>query len=124
MRRCQPEWQGPEMSDSQHRDWEKRLRHASPRQRLLRSGNEYATHQSSVPPGDCLEGVYKASIEGGSLVDPRVGRLVVGQDLMAGYASQDGVHCHLYLSESIVLMLEEPHAVCTMRTHLAGHQRT
>jgi uncharacterized linocin/CFP29 family protein len=61
--------------------------------------------------------VYKAPIEGGVLVDPRVGRLVIGQDLMAGYASQDGVHYHLYVSESMVLMLEEPRAVCTISTH-------
>jgi uncharacterized linocin/CFP29 family protein len=68
----------------------------------------------------CQRGVYKAPIEGGVLVDPRVGRLVIGQDVMAGYASQDGVHCHLYLSESIVLMLEEPRAVCAIRTHTAA----
>ena len=65
----------------------------------------------------CQHGVYKAPIEGGVLVDPRVGRLVIGQDLMAGYASQDGVHYHLYVSESMVLMLEEPRAVCTISTH-------
>jgi uncharacterized linocin/CFP29 family protein len=62
----------------------------------------------------CQRGVYKAPIEGGVLVDPRLGRLIVGQDLMAGYASQDGVHYHLYLSESIVLMIEEPGAICTI----------
>jgi uncharacterized linocin/CFP29 family protein len=62
----------------------------------------------------CQRGVYKASIEGGVLVDPRVGRLVIGQDLMAGYANQDGVHYHLYLSESLVLMIEEPGAICTI----------
>ena len=67
----------------------------------------------------CQRGVYKAPIDGGVLIDPRVGRLIVGQDLMAGYASQDGVHYHLYLSESIVLMLEEPRAVCTISTHTA-----
>lgn len=65
----------------------------------------------------CQHGVYKAPIEGGVLVDPRAGRLVIGQDLMAGYASQDGVHYHLYVSESMVLMLEEPRAVCTISTH-------
>lgn len=64
----------------------------------------------------CQHGVYKVPIEGGVLLDPRVGRLVIGQDLMAGYASQDGVHYHLSLSESIVLMLEEPRAICTMST--------
>jgi uncharacterized linocin/CFP29 family protein len=68
----------------------------------------------------CQCGVYKAPIEGGALVDPRVGRLLIGQDLRAGYASQDGVHCQLYLSESIVLMLEEPRAVCTLHTHLSA----
>lgn len=65
----------------------------------------------------CQHGVYKAPIEGGVLVDPRVGRLVIGQDLMAGYASQDGVHYHLYVSESLVLMLEAPSAICTIATH-------
>jgi uncharacterized linocin/CFP29 family protein len=70
----------------------------------------------------CQCGVYKAPIEGGVLVDPRVGRLVIGQDLMAGYAHQDGVHYHLYVSESIVLMVEEPQAICTISTRPAGPQ--
>jgi|SRR5579885_2822127 len=64
----------------------------------------------------CERGVYKAPIEGGVLVDPRVGRLLIGQDLMAGYASQDGVHYHLYLAESLVFMIEEPGAICTLNT--------
>lgn len=64
----------------------------------------------------CERGVYKAPIQGGVLVDPRVGRLLIGQDLMAGYAAQDGVHYQLYLSESIVLLLEEPGAICTIST--------
>lgn len=62
----------------------------------------------------CTRGIYKASIEGGAVVDPRVGSLVVGQDLRAGYAQQDGVHYHLYLSESLVLRLQEPKAICTI----------
>jgi len=62
----------------------------------------------------CMRGVYKAPIEGGVLVDPRLGRLLIGQDLMAGYANQDGVHYHLYLSESLVLLIEEPPAICTI----------
>ncbi|MGH7826287.1 MAG: family 1 encapsulin nanocompartment shell protein [Candidatus Binatia bacterium] len=62
----------------------------------------------------CMRGVYKATIEGGVLVDPRLGRLIIGQDLMAGYASQDGVHYQLYLNESLVLLIEEPGAVCTI----------
>jgi uncharacterized linocin/CFP29 family protein len=71
----------------------------------------------------CQRGVYKSPIAGGALIDPRVGRLVIGQDLMAGYASQDGVHYHLYLSESLVLMLEEPRAICTISTRVAAAER-
>lgn len=62
----------------------------------------------------CSEGIHKAAIEGGAVIDSRAGVLVVGQDLMAGYAGQDGIHYELYLSESIVLRLDEPKAVCTL----------
>lgn len=62
----------------------------------------------------CTRGIYKASIEGGVLVDPRVGALVMGQDLHAGYIRQDGVHYELYLTESIVLRIDEPQAMCTI----------
>jgi uncharacterized linocin/CFP29 family protein len=64
----------------------------------------------------CERGVYKAPIEQGVLVDPRVGRIVVGQDLMAGYIGQDGVHYQLFVTESLVLMIEEPGAICTIST--------
>ncbi len=62
----------------------------------------------------CTRGIYKAPIEGGVLVDPRVGSLVLGQDLQAGYIGQDGVHYQLYLTESIVLRIDEPRAICTI----------
>ncbi len=62
----------------------------------------------------CELGVFKAGIEGGVLVDPRVGRLIIGQDLMTGYSAQDGIHHELYVSESLVLMVEEPKAICTI----------
>jgi uncharacterized linocin/CFP29 family protein len=62
----------------------------------------------------CTVGIFKAPIEGGVLVDPRVGVLVVGQDLRAGYGSHDGIHHHLYLSESLVLRIDEPKAICTI----------
>lgn len=64
----------------------------------------------------CRLGVFKAPITGGAVVDARVGRLVIGQDLQAGFASQTGTHYNLYLSESIVLLVEEPRAVCTIGT--------
>jgi len=62
----------------------------------------------------CDLGVFKAPIDGGVLIDPRLGKVVIGQDLMAGYAGQDGIHHDLYLCESLVLTLEEPGAVCTI----------
>jgi uncharacterized linocin/CFP29 family protein len=62
----------------------------------------------------CQRGVYKAPIEGSVLVDPRVGKLIIGQDLMAGYMAHDGVHYQLYVSESVVLRLDEPRALCTI----------
>ena len=62
----------------------------------------------------CTAGIFKAAIEGGVLVDTRVGVLILGQDLQAGYSNQDGVHYHLYVSESIVLRIDEPKAICTI----------
>ena len=59
-------------------------------------------------------GIYKAPIDGGVLVDTRVGVLVLGQDFSAGYSSQDGVHYYLYISESIVLRIDEPKAICVI----------
>ena len=64
----------------------------------------------------CERGVYKAPIEGGVVLDPMAARLVVGQDLRAGYVGQDGVHYDLYLSESIVPLVDAPEAICTIRT--------
>jgi uncharacterized linocin/CFP29 family protein len=62
----------------------------------------------------CTAGIHKASIEGGVLVDTRVGMLILGQDVQSGYSSQDGVHYHLYVSESIVLRIDEPKAICVI----------
>jgi uncharacterized linocin/CFP29 family protein len=64
----------------------------------------------------CTAGIYKAAIEGGLLVDTRVGVLILGQDVNAGYSSQDGVHYHLYISESIVLRIDEPKAICVINS--------
>src|SRR5262249_58601897 len=61
----------------------------------------------------CTRGIYKAPIEGGVLVDPRLGTLILGQDLHAGYISQAGVHYHLYLADSILLRIDQHKAVCT-----------
>jgi uncharacterized linocin/CFP29 family protein len=65
----------------------------------------------------CTAGIHKAAIEGGVLVDTRAGVLILGQDLQAGYSSQDGVHYHLYISESIVLRVDQPKAICIITAH-------
>ncbi|MBK8174217.1 MAG: bacteriocin family protein [Rhodospirillales bacterium] len=61
-----------------------------------------------------LRGIHKASIEGGVIVDPRVGPFIVGQDMQAGYIGQDGIHYDLYFSESVVLRLDDAQAICTI----------
>ncbi len=63
----------------------------------------------------CTRGIFKAPIHGGAVVDPRVGRIIIGADLTAGFAHQDGVHAHLYLLESLVLKLDDPRAICTIQ---------
>lgn len=68
----------------------------------------------------CQAGIFKADIAGGVLVDPRVGVIIVGQDLRAGYISQDGVHHQLYVSESVVVRIDEPGAACTIAARLEG----
>jgi hypothetical protein len=44
--------------------------------------------------------------------------LVLGQDFSAGYSSQDGIHYYLYISESIVLRIDEPGAICTISARI------
>lgn len=65
----------------------------------------------------CELGVYKAPIAGAVLLDGHVGKLVLGQDIQTGFSSNDGIYYHLFVSESIVLRLEEPEAICTLKTN-------
>ncbi len=62
----------------------------------------------------CELGVYKAAIEGGVLVDARVGPIMIGQDLRVGYAAQDGIHYELFVSESLVLRIDDAPAICAL----------
>jgi len=48
------------------------------------------------------------------VIDPRAGKIIVGQDVMVGYTGSDGIHAQLFASESIVLKLDSPAAVCTI----------
>lgn len=40
----------------------------------------------------------------------------------AGYIGQDSVRCQLHVSESIVLRIDEPRAVCTITAGLGGER--
>lgn len=62
----------------------------------------------------CEAGLYKAPVAGGVLVDPRAGSLIIGQDLRVGFSATDGVHLKLFVSESLVLLLDDPEAICTL----------
>jgi uncharacterized linocin/CFP29 family protein len=68
----------------------------------------------------CTKGIYKAPIDGGVLVDIRVGTLILGEDLRTGYVSQDGVHYQFYAAESLVLRIDEPRAICTIGGEARG----
>jgi len=52
--------------------------------------------------------------EGAVVVDPRVGQIDVGQDLRIGYSANDGIHYKLFASESLVLLIDDPDAICTL----------
>lgn len=62
----------------------------------------------------CEGGVYKAPIEGALLIDPRAAEIKVGQDLRIGFSANDGIHCKLFASESLVLLLDDPAGICTL----------
>lgn len=66
----------------------------------------------------CTAGIFKAPIKGGVLVDARVGPIVLGQDLMAGYIGQDGIHHEFFLSSSMALRLDDPEAIVALETPL------
>jgi len=62
----------------------------------------------------CTQGIFKANIKGAAVIDPRVGTLEIGQDLMCGYVGSDGIHCELFVHESLVLRMQDEDAVCVI----------
>ena len=62
----------------------------------------------------CTRGIVKTAIEGGVLIVPEVGPLVLGQDLQVSYLGPDAAHYNFTLSESLVLKIEAPDAICTI----------
>jgi uncharacterized linocin/CFP29 family protein len=62
----------------------------------------------------CTRGIVKTTIEGGVLVAPDVGPIVLGQDLQVSYLGPDAAHYDFTISESLVLKIEAPDAICTI----------
>jgi uncharacterized linocin/CFP29 family protein len=62
----------------------------------------------------CTRGIVKAAIEGGVLVARDVGSIVLGQDLQVSYLSTDAAHENFSISESLILKIEAPDAICTI----------
>jgi len=62
----------------------------------------------------CTRGIVKTTIEGGVLIAPDVGPLVLGQDLQVSYLGPDAAHYNFTLSESLVLKIEAADAICTL----------
>jgi uncharacterized linocin/CFP29 family protein len=62
----------------------------------------------------CTRGIVKAQIEGGVLVAKDVGSIILGQDLQIAYLSPDAAHENFAVTESLVLKIEAPDAICTI----------
>ncbi|HSE88771.1 MAG TPA: family 1 encapsulin nanocompartment shell protein [Candidatus Binatia bacterium] len=68
----------------------------------------------------CTRGIVKANINGGVLVAKDVGSIVLGQDLQIAYLSPDAAHENFAVTESLVLKIEAPDAICTITPAEAG----
>jgi uncharacterized linocin/CFP29 family protein len=62
----------------------------------------------------CTRGIVKANIDGGVLVAKDVGSIILGQDLQIAYLSPDAAHENFAVTESLVLKIEAPEAICTI----------
>jgi uncharacterized linocin/CFP29 family protein len=71
----------------------------------------------------CTRGIVKTAIEGGVVVSRDVGSLVIGQDMQISYLGPDAAHENFTVSESVVLKVEAPDAICTLNPVLSGSKR-
>jgi uncharacterized linocin/CFP29 family protein len=74
----------------------------------------------------CTRGIVKAAIEGCVVVARDAGSIILGQDLQVNHLTSDAAHEHFAVSESVVLKIEAPDAICTItaETSTAGSQRS
>jgi len=62
----------------------------------------------------CTRGIVKAAIDGCVLVARDVGSIVLGQDMHVDYLASDAAHENFAVSESLVLKIDAPDAICTI----------
>jgi len=62
----------------------------------------------------CTRGIVKAAIEGCVLIAGDAGSLVIGQDMQVAHLASDAAHENFSVSESLVLKIEAPDAICTI----------
>lgn len=62
----------------------------------------------------CTRGIVKADINGGVLVAKDVGSIILGQDMQVSYLGPDAAHENFTVSESVVLKIEAPDAICAI----------
>jgi uncharacterized linocin/CFP29 family protein len=62
----------------------------------------------------CTRGIVKAAINGCVLVAREAGSIVIGQDLQISHLNSDAAHEQFAASESLVLKIEAPDAICTI----------
>jgi uncharacterized linocin/CFP29 family protein len=62
----------------------------------------------------CTAGITKAPIDNGVLISKDVGSIVLGQDLQINYLGPDAAHENFAVTESVVLKIEAPDAICTI----------
>ncbi len=63
----------------------------------------------------CTRGIVKAAaVSGGVLVARDVGSIVLGQDLQVSYLASAAAHEQFAVSESMLLKIEAPDAICTI----------
>lgn len=69
----------------------------------------------------CTAGIFKTEMTGAVVFTPEAGTLLIGEDLHVDYTLADPAHFHLAVRESIVLKIDAPGAICTIRP--AGEAR-
>lgn len=62
----------------------------------------------------CTRGIAKTNIDEGVLVAKEVGSIVLGQDMQISYLGPGAAHENFAVTESIVLKIDAPDAICTI----------